>query len=532
MKEYFKKHKLAFIGTGILAVITSALVVFISLVLQYVIDRALEGEVGKAALVSLGFELTFGLFYWLASSRKVRLNARVMQEVRSKIVTRLLGKSFVHFKEHEESDYISLVQNDVKRVEDQYLERFFSCLQAATQLIFAIAVMTWYSPLFTLAMLGMTAAMFVVPAVFSKKLERATEDVSAAQESMSQGLSEVVYGFEVTRSFRKESYRLEKFGVCNERLRKSSQKLESLKALNAVSSTMLGFMMQMVICIMAAYFIFRGRLSTGSMVGVIQVSGSMTQPIFELFALIPAIKSLKPIWEKIDSYTRGKDAPARPEPAGDWQTISLQDVHFSYEPEEGKEVLAGVDLSIEKGKKYLIVGESGSGKTTLVNILAGKMEPGSGRVLIDGEALPAGDTRLTHLSAGVWQDVFLFNESIRDNILMGTESGEMLDSAVEAAALRDVIEEKGLDFQVGTDGDQLSGGQKQRIAIARALKADKDILILDEGLSALHEDMGREIEKRLLSRPEQTVIAISHHVSEEMKSLYDAVIEVKEGKVI
>ena len=144
------------------------------------------------------------------------------------------------------------------------------------------------------------------------------------------------------------------------------------------------------------------------------------------------------------------------------QRISLEDVRFAYEEGDDKEVLKGIDLSIEKGKKYLIVGESGSGKTTLVNILAGKMEPAGGRILIDGQEKPGMDTKLQHLSAGVWQNVFLFNESIEENILMGTESGEMLDAAVEAAALRDVIEEKGLDFQVGTDGDQLSGGQKQR----------------------------------------------------------------------
>ena len=94
-----------------------------------------------------------------------------------------------------------------------------------------------------------------------------------------------------------------------------------------------------------------------------------------------------------------------------------------------------------------------------------------------------------------------------------------------------MTQEKGLDFVVGAGGDQLSGGQKQRIAIARALHADKDILILDEGLSALHEDMGQEIEKRLLAQPGRTVISISHHASEEIKGLYDAVIEIKEGRI-
>ena len=84
---------------------------------------------------------------------------------------------------------------------------------------------------------------------------------------------------------------------------------------------------------------------------------------------------------------------------------------------------------------------------------------------------------------------------------------------------------------VGANGDQLSGGQKQRIAIARALHADKDILILDEGLSALHEDMGQKIEKGLLADRERTVISISHHAGREIRAMYDAVIELKQGRI-
>ena len=530
MKEYFKRHKGEFIWVGFLGILGSAVMVLLSIVLQHVIDMAMAGEVLKAAILSLVYIMIFGIIYWLESSGQVRLNTGIMQEVRETIVGKLLGKSYVRFKEHEESDYISLVQNDVKRIESIYIDRFYSCIKAGAQLIFAIGVMSWYSPLFTLVMLGMTAMMFVVPAVFSGKLEKATKEVSDAQERMTQGLSEVVYGFEVTRSFQRESHRKEKFGACNALLRQVSKKQGILEALSNLSSNILGFIMQMVICIMAGYFIFQGRLSTGSMVGVIQVSGSITNPLFQLFALIPAIKSLKPLWEKIGAYTQGEEAPLQPEAPEAWQRISLEDVRFAYEEGADKEVLKGIDLSIEKGKKYLIVGESGSGKTTLVNILAGKMEPKSGSVRIDGEALPAGTPRLQHLSAGVWQNVYLFNESIKENILMGEEKGD-ISAAVEAAALRDVIEEKGLDFQVGANGDQLSGGQKQRIAIARALKADKDILILDEGLSALHEDMGQKIEKGLLADKGRTVISISHHASQEIRAMYDAVIELKEGRI-
>ena len=304
-----------------------------------------------------------------------------------------------------------------------------------------------------------------------------------------------------------------------------------LKVLNGGISNVLAFSMQMVICILAGYFIYKGQLSYGSMVGVIQASGSITNPLFQLFAWIPALKAFKPIWEKIGNFTKDDFDNAIAEVPVAWNKISLSNVRFTYGEETGKDVLDGVNLTIEKGKKYLIVGESGSGKTTLVNILAGKMKPTGGSVLIDGKETQGTKEQLQLLASGVWQNVFLFNDSIEENILMGDENEKGLQDVINATALKDVIADKGLDFVVGTNGDQLSGGQKQRIAIARALHADKDIIIMDEGLSALDEDMGKGIEKAMLATKGLTVISISHHVSEEMRALYDEIIEIKNGKV-
>ncbi len=531
MKQYFYKHKLEFLWVGILSVLSSAVFVGISLILQYVIDRAIDGKVAEAVITSIGFIIVFGLIYWLAASSQVRLNTKVMKALREDIVTKILRKSTVEFQEHEEADYISLVQSDVKRVEDSYLDTFYSCIKASTQLIFAIAVMTYYSPVFTVTMLGMTAAMFIIPGIFSKKLEKATGEVSSAQEGLTRGMSEVVYGFEVTKSFQKEKHRLQKFDACNLLLRQTTKKLEMLKVLNGGISNVLAFSMQMVICILAGYFIYKGQLSYGSMVGVIQVSGSITNPLFQLFAWIPALKAFKPIWEKIGNFTKDDFDSTIAEVPVAWNKISLSDVRFTYGEETGKDVLNGVNLTIEKGKKYLIVGESGSGKTTLVNILAGKMKPTGGSVLLDGKETQETKEQLQLLASGVWQNVFLFNDSIEENILLGDEDKKDLQDVINATALKDVIADKGLDFVVGTNGDQLSGGQKQRIAIARALHADKDIIIMDEGLSALDEDMGKGIEKAMLATKGLTVISISHHASEEMRALYDEIIEIKNGKV-
>ena len=170
MKEYGKRHLLEFIWVGISAILFSALWVGISLVLQYAIDNAIAGRVDKAVYLSAGFIAVFAVVYWLQASSLVKLNQKVIRELRENIVRKLLYKDAMSFYQYKETDYISLVQNDVKKIEDTYLNTFFSIICALAQLIFAIIVMTHYSWVFTIVMAGMTALMFVVPAVFSKKL--------------------------------------------------------------------------------------------------------------------------------------------------------------------------------------------------------------------------------------------------------------------------------------------------------------------------------------------------------------------------
>ena len=114
---------------------------------------------------------------------------------------------------------------------------------------------------------------------------------------------------------------------------------------------------------------------------------------------------------------------------------------------------------------------------------------------------------------------------------MGDCKRENFDEIISQASLDEMIDEKGIEFVVGTNGDQLSGGQKQRIAIARALYAEKDLLVLDEGFSALNPEMSQTIERNLLKQKDKTIISISHHVSNEMMALYDEILEVKNGKV-
>ncbi|MBR6395345.1 MAG: ABC transporter ATP-binding protein [Lachnospiraceae bacterium] len=537
MKIYLKKNKVRFAIAVFFAISYAFVNVGISLLLQHIVDTATSGEILKAILIAAGYMMVLAIICFLQARSEVGLNQRITGEIRNNIVEKILKKSTMDFEKHKSSDYVSLVQNDVKKIEDSYISTILSILCDVVMLVLAVIVMTRYSWVFTVFMFVMTAIMFVVPMLFSKKLSGASEELSKAQEKMTEGLTEVVGGFEVVRSLQKEDYSISKFGIVNKYLIKKGVKFGLLKQMNNSASNTLMFTMQMVICILAGYFIYIGKISYGSMVGVIQVSGSFCQPLFQLFALIPALKALEPIIKKIGEYTVESSETAGKESENQtghekkhvWSKITFENVSFAY-PDSEKETLKSVNLSIEKGKKYLIVGESGAGKSTLINMLCGNYEPKAGKVLIDGASEK--QNILKKLTAVVWQKVFLFNESIKENVMLGETNDAKYEKAIRNAEIEDVVKEKGADYKVGSDGSLLSGGQKQRVAIARAMYAERDIIVLDEGISALDNGTARAIEETLLDRQELTLISVSHHILPETRTRYDEIIELKNGTTI
>ena len=526
MKKYAKKHWAGFVLVGIATIIVAGMIVLLSLVLQHVIDDMMNGYIRKAIITSIIFTIVFAIIYVSQALAQVRLNQTVLKEMRGDIVSKIIFKKRTDFEKYKDSDYLSLMTNDMKRIEDEYIDSLYAILTEAVQLILAIVVMTFYSWVFTVVMLGMSAVMFLVPVIFSKKMQTATESLTKSQAGVTQGVNEIVYGYDVIKSYQQEKNRFGKFDRLNAQLKKSASRLGFLKKENQTASEVLAFIMQMVVCLIAGYFIYAKKLSVGSMVGVIQVSGSITSPLFGLFSTIPVLQALKPIYSKIDEYTRdGEKERSIKEMGSSWDCISLNHVDFRYTGAE-EQALKGVSAKFEHGKKYLIVGSSGGGKSTFIKLLCGVYEPENGEILVDGKT---GISPENHIAI-IHQNIFLFNESIKDNIVLDKDvDNDLLNRAVSDAGLTNVIEEKGLDFQVGENGSQLSGGQKQRIAIARALYAGRDILVLDEGLSAIDKSAAREIEEKMLNMKGITVISVSHHVDPDLAELYDETLEISNG---
>lgn len=199
-------------------------------------------------------------------------------------------------------------------------------------------------------------------------------------------------------------------------------------------------------------------------------------------------------------------------------------------------MLAGVNLCLEKGKKYLVVGPSGGGKSTFLKLLRKYFSPTRGQILLDGMELKdvKKDSYFAAI-ANVEQSVFLFEDTIRNNItLFKHYPEEEITRAVERGGLTDFVARlpEGLDTMIYDNGKNISGGEKSRIALARGLLAKADIIFLDEAFRSLDATVAQEIEKTLLALEDVTVLNVSHVVFEASKEKYDRVLSVQEGTIL
>ncbi|HZK29599.1 MAG TPA: ABC transporter ATP-binding protein, partial [Clostridia bacterium] len=211
------------------------------------------------------------------------------------------------------------------------------------------------------------------------------------------------------------------------------------------------------------------------------------------------------------------------------RVLKVDHLTFSY---EGKPVLRNASFSIDPGEKILLKGASGSGKTTLLNLLAGVYTSYGGTIEYDGSELKTIDPALLNRGiAEIYQDVFLFEDTLRNNItLFGDYEDDEVLQAVEQAGLRELVERLplGLNTPLEENGKNLSGGERQRVSIARAVIKGASLLLADEATSNLDETLGRHVEATLLAL-DATVIAISHRHYDGVTENYDRVLEIEAG---
>lgn len=538
MKIYMKQNKVLLLFTILTSIIASLGYVFMAVLLQKLLDIAVEKNMQQfipMVLFSIFYFVMLGIFLYLQSLLSKRITCKIIKQIRTDVFKGIVSQSMGDFGKRNTADYLSIITNDVKMIEDNFLLPFFEVVQYTVIFISSFVLMIYFDVIVTIVVFVAITLMFLVPSLLGKELEKRQNTLSSQLADFTTKLKDILSGFEIIKSYSMKQYVIQKFDKENSDTIHTKYSVDKLFALNEGLSSFLALMVQIVVLFLSAYFIITERITVGTLLGMVQVSSNLANPLIMIFTNIPKIKSIQPIIEKLTVLSKYElnEVPKK-QSATFNSVVSISNLSFAYEKQN--RVLDKINLHIEKGKKYVIVGKSGCGKTTLVKLLAGYYTEYSGKILYDNTDLNMmNENDIVQLSSIIHQNIYMFNESVYDNICLHEDySKESIDKAVKASGLNDVIEKlpEGLLYEAGENGSNLSGGQKQRIAVARALIRNKPILILDEGTSAIDMQTAYDIENHLLKIEGLTIITITHNLKKELLELYDNIIYMENGEII
>lgn len=538
MKECIKKNKILLFITIIFSVISSITMVGVSLLLQSTIDKVMNGDMEgfkKILIFTLVYCVIMGLLYFIYDILSKMFIRNVTRELRSKIFSGIINHNYKDFNSKNTADYISALTNDIKLVEENYITSLLLVLQFSVAFIATIGILLYLSPLVTGCLFVSMLLIFIVPSIFGKKLESKQMNLSNKLTSFTTVIKDMLSGYDVIKSYNLKKDAFEEFEGENKDLAKTKFEADKLLVINETLSQLLGMGTQFIAVFLSAYLVLKGNITMGTLIAIVQLSGSFIQPVIMIMSYAPKITSMTSVIKRLDDMSNYKDSSftGSEDPSFD-RSIEISNVNFAYE--ENKNILENVDLKIKKNKKYAIVGPSGCGKSTLAKLVLGYYADYNGEIKYDDKEIKnVNIEKINKMISVIHQNVYMFDKNIKDNICLYKEfSYEKISNILELSGADKFINEleEGLDYFVGENGNNLSGGQRQRIAIARALIQQTPILVLDEGTSAIDMQTGYDIESRLLNLDNLTLITITHKMSQELLSLYDEIIFMEGGKII
>ncbi|MBI3799344.1 MAG: ATP-binding cassette domain-containing protein [Deltaproteobacteria bacterium] len=476
----------------------------------FLISGLLGGAVILVSLTSLGCDYLYA-----------RLCAAIVKGLRQQMFSHLQRLSMSFYARVEAGNLLARFSTDLSAVEHTLASAGPRALLPAFDVILSttlLFILDWrlallVLPVFPLSLIG--------PRVFTPRAATANYERKQHEAHLLSVIQENIGAQAVVKVFGLEQRTLNSFARRLENLAKISVQVEFLDALVERSSDIAVMTLYVLVIGVGVFMTFNNTLSLGSLVAFQTLFLSLTWSLASLMAFVPrlvqAAAGMQRIEELLAETSEIVDVPDAVALPRLTKKIAFENVYFSY---TGKEPdLREVNFSIRRGESVAFVGPSGSGKSTILNLLTRFYDPTAGRITIDGRDLRGVTQESLRAQLGlVFQESFLFNTTIRENLRMANPGAT--DADVEAAARAAEIHPfivnlpQGYDTLVGERGGRLSGGQRQRMAIARALLRDPPMLLLDEATSALDVEtetaINATIERVTRGR---TVVAVTHRLA-------------------
>jgi ABC-type multidrug transport system fused ATPase/permease subunit len=536
LRPYWTKGLLAFF----FMLISVGLQLPIPFLTKYLIDKVIPK--GSFHILNIiGFVLigvlllraisTFFQRYLLATFR-----GRVLFDLRMKLFNQVERLKIPFFKDRETGYLMSRLSEEVDSVQGLLADTLVSFGQNILTFIAGIGATLYIHP--KLAIISFCILPFYGFSIwmFNKRIRNMSWEVRERFATMNKDLQELLSGMIALKTFTGETYgTLRLLRSVKKGIRKSVQR-DILSTLYSITSSIISSAGPLVLVWYGAGEIMRGDLSVGGLIAFNSFLRYLFGPTKSLtninLSFQQSLASVDRIFEIMDTekepYNVGTIVLTNVE-----GEIAFRDVTFSYDTEP---ILKDISFEVKPGEKVAIVGESGAGKSSVASLLLRFYEPTRGKILVDG--VDTSNIKLSSLRKNisyVSQDIFLFSDTIKENIRFGKRNANFdeIRKAARIAGIDNFISElpKSYETTIGERGTKLSGGERQRIAIARAVLKDAPIMILDEATSNLDRKVEREIVKKIAKTSEnRTLIVIAHRLSTIIDA--DRILVLDNGRLI
>lgn len=458
-------------------------------------------------------------------------------ELRRRIAAKIDALPVGYFEKTSTGDVLSRITNDVDTLGMNLNASVTQLITGVATVLGVVIMMLSISPIMTLVALIIIPVSLLIVSVVVKRSQKYFRMQQNRLGAINGQVEETFSGHAVVRAFGKEDAVVEKFRQTNEELRESAWKSQFLSGLLMPIMTFVSNLGYVVVAVVGALFAIQGRITVGDIQAFIQYMKNFTQPLTQLAQISNVLQQMAAAAERVFEFLDAeeeKDEPAKILAAEVKDNVEFVHVNFSYEP--GKPVITDFSASVKEGQTVAIVGPTGAGKTTMVKLLMRYYDVDSGAIRIGGHDVREFDRNdLRSMVGMVLQDTWLFKGTIRENIRYGNleATDEQVEAAAKAAFADHFIRTLpgGYEMEINEDASNISQGQRQLLTIARAILADRRMLILDEATSSV-DTRTEELIQRAMDRlmHGRTSFVIAHRLSTIRNA--DLILVVQNGNIV
>lgn len=466
-----------------------------------------------------------------------RVVQRTCFELRRRIAEKIDALPVGYFEKTSTGDVLSRITNDVDTLGMNLNTSVTQLITGVATVLGVVIMMLSISPIMTLVALIIIPVSLFIVSVVVKRSQKYFRVQQSRLGKINGQIEETFSGHAVVRAFGKEKQTLETFRHTNEELRDSAWKSQFLSGLLMPIMTFVSNLGYVVVAVVGALFAIQGRITVGDIQAFIQYMKNFTQPLTQLAQISNIFQQMAATAERVFEFLDAEEEEEEPAKVTSSQVtgdVEFDHVNFSYEP--GKPVITDFSAKVSAGQTVAIVGPTGAGKTTMVKLLMRFYDVDSGAIRIGGHDVKefARDD-LRSMIGMVLQDTWLFKGTIRENIRYGNldATDEQVELAAKAAFADHFIRTLpgGYDMEINEDASNISQGQRQLLTIARAILADRRMLVLDEATSSV-DTRTEELIQRAMDRlmEGRTSFVIAHRLSTIRNA--DLILVVQEGNIV